>query len=388
MAPPAREPWLLEHCGDDPSLVAELLELARCNDLATRGASAVPLRVAAQWLTQAPGPTAGDVLGHWRLDSELGAGGMGRVWLCERVDGHFRQRAALKVMEGRPSPEALTAMARERQILADLAHPHIARLLDGGSGPDGRPYLVMEYVDGWPLDRYCALRELSLQERLALWLDICDAIFFAHQHLVIHCDLKPGNVLVDRTGRVVVLDFGIARLLRTLEADGSAGPLAFTPGYASPEQQRNEALTTATDIYALGRLLDLLVRGQARGLRAQELVAIVAMATAPRPQDRYSSAGLLASDVRRVLQGWPIRALAGSRLYRLRRRLTQHPVVALSVLTGALLFAAFALRVREEHQAAVEALAEASKARERLAAARAEVSACRLSCSAARTPQK
>jgi eukaryotic-like serine/threonine-protein kinase len=389
LAPAERGPWLQARCEDDATLAAEVLELARCNDLATRGASAVPLRAAADWLAPPPpAPVAGDVLGRWRLQQEIGAGGMGRVWRAERVDGHFRQQAALKVMEGRPSPEALAAMGRERQILADLSHPHIARLLDGGSGPDGRPYLVMEYIDGWPLDRYCAQRELSLQERLALWLDVCDAIFFAHQHLVIHCDLKPGNVLVDRAGRAVVLDFGIARLLRALDADGRQGMLAFTPGFASPEQERDEMLTTASDIFALGRLLQTLTDGQARGLQARELQAILALAMAPRAEDCYSSAGLMASDVRRLLQGRPVRALGGSRLYQARRQLTRHPVVALSVLAGALVFAAFAQRVHEEHRAAVEALAEAARVRDRLAAAEAAAAACRLSCPAPASPRR
>ena len=155
----------------------------------------------------------GDRLGAWRLVRRLAKGGMGAVYLAERADGHFEQRAAIKLIRGVPSAEMLAHFTRERQILATLQHPNIARLLDGGSTPAGQPYLVMEYVEGEPIDAYCKAHALPLDARLRLFEEVCGAVQFAHQRLIVHCDLKPSNVLVRADGTPVLLDFGIAKLL-------------------------------------------------------------------------------------------------------------------------------------------------------------------------------
>ena len=205
----------------------------------------------------------GDRLGAWRLLQRLGSGGMGAVYLAERADGHFEQRAAIKLIRGVPNAETLAHFARERQILATLQHPDIARLLDGGATPGGQPYLVMEYVEGEPIDVYCNERALPLEARLRLFEEVCGAVQFAHQRLVVHCDLKPSNVLVRADGTPVLLDFGIARALdRQRRAECASRPGYFTPGYASPEQLRGDAVATATDVYSLGLILFELIAGR------------------------------------------------------------------------------------------------------------------------------
>lgn len=232
----------------------------------------------------------GDVLGAWTLVQRIGHGGMGSVFLARRSDGHFEQTAAVKLLRGVPSSEALAYLARERQILAQLNHPHIARLLDGGATPRGQPYLVIDYVDGVPVDEYCARHALPPRAILHLMRDVCAAVGFAHQRLIVHCDIKPSNILVDANGRPVLLDFGIAQLLQhdggaAAQADASAR--AFTPGYASPEQRDGGSVSTAADIYGIGRTLQTLLGGLAGEhrprLRDAELAAITARATAADP---------------------------------------------------------------------------------------------------------
>jgi serine/threonine-protein kinase len=180
---------------------------------------------------------------------------MGRVFEAQRSDGHYQQRAAIKVLLGYSGPEALERLKRERQILANLEHPNIARLLDGGTTPAGRPYLVMEFADGEPIDRHAAAHGLDLAARLRLFDQVCEALAYAHRSLVIHCDIKPSNVLVDKDGRVRLIDFGISRL----EGEGEDTAPAMTLAYASPEQKAGQAPGVASDIYSLGRLLQELV---------------------------------------------------------------------------------------------------------------------------------
>lgn len=272
---------------------------------------------------------SGQVLGAWTLERRIGHGGMGSVYLAQRSDGHFAQRAAIKLLRGVASPLALDYLARERQILADLSHPQIARLLDGGSTPHGQPFLVMEYLDGQPIDAWCSSRALTAAAILRLLIGVCRAVAYAHQRLVIHCDLKPSNILVNASGIPVLLDFGIARLLEQGEAGsgGLASPAtlrvrAFTPGFASPEQTAGEPLSTATDIYSLGRLLAHLLGTRLQGNR--ELQAIVERACAPLPMQRYPSADALAQDLGRWLDHQPLQALPPRWTYRtaklLRRR--------------------------------------------------------------------
>ncbi len=263
----------------------------------------------------APELKPGDRLGAWTLSEELGHGGMGRVYLAERSDGHYRQRAAIKLLLGWSTPDALAQLARERQILASLNHPHIARLIDGGTTPRGRPYLVMEYVDGERIDRYCDAQGLGLEARLALFEQVCTAVAHAHRQLIVHCDIKPGNVLVGSDGRAMLLDFGIAHLDGQdgeLEGGSSAG---LTPRYASPEQQAGEAATPASDIYSLGRMLEELLRPLNPLARRHELQAIVAHATQARPADRYLDVSGLLADLRRFRAHLPLAALPRSSGY-------------------------------------------------------------------------
>jgi eukaryotic-like serine/threonine-protein kinase len=318
----------------------------------------------------------GDVLGAWTLLRRIGHGGMGSVYLAQRSDGHFEQGAAIKVLRGVPSPAALAFLARERQILAKLAHPNIARLLDGGATPQGRPYLVMEYIDGVAVDVYCQQQGLTAPAILRLVRTLCDAVGFAHQRLVVHCDLKPGNILVGSDGRPMLLDFGVARLLGRESPDAADTTRAFTPRYASPEQRDGAVVSTATDIYGLGRLLQLLLGGNAKSDDASpadasteatppanaELRAIIAKATAADPAQRYLSADALAQDITRHLDGQPVQAMAPTRIYRARKFLRRHwPAVA-----TVLLLAAFTARVmvdRDRAQAAqLQALLERDRA--------------------------
>jgi serine/threonine protein kinase/tetratricopeptide (TPR) repeat protein len=221
-------------------------------------------------LSQADPPDGPDArIGAYRLVRELGQGGMGAVYLAMRDDDAFHKRVALKILKRGMDTESIVRRFRtERQILAGLDHPHISRLLDGGSTADGLPYLVMEYVEGVPLGEYAELRQLNTSERLQLFLLLCGAVQYAHQSLVIHRDIKPANVLVTQDGVPKLLDFGIAKLLnaeltgQSLTAVTAPGLQLMTPEYASPEQVRGDAVTTATDVYSLGILLYELLTGR------------------------------------------------------------------------------------------------------------------------------
>lgn len=211
---------------------------------------------------------AGYRLGPYQFARRIGRGGMGSVWLATRFDPEFNRSVAIKMVKrGMDSQEILRRFRMERQVLANLDHPNIALLIDGGSTPEGLPYLVMEYVEGTPVDRYCEDRKLSITDRLKLFRAVCSAVQYAHQNLVVHRDIKTGNILVTAEGVPKLLDFGIAKLLRT---DSSTLDLAqtrpemrpMTLDYASPEQVRGEAITTATDIYSLGVLLYRMLTGK------------------------------------------------------------------------------------------------------------------------------
>jgi serine/threonine protein kinase/tetratricopeptide (TPR) repeat protein len=211
-------------------------------------------------------PLIGRRVGAYRLESEIGRGGMGAVYLGVRADHEFEKRVAVKLIKrGMDSDFILRRFRRERQILASLDHPHIARLLDGGTTEEGLPYFVMEYIEGQPLYRHCDKRQLGIAERLQLFRQICDAVHFAHQHLVVHRDLKPQNILVGTDGAPRLLDFGIAKLLHEDHAADTlatgTGVRLMTPEYASPEQVRGERATPASDVYSLGILLYELLTG-------------------------------------------------------------------------------------------------------------------------------
>ena len=260
--PPAeRESWV-RSCGASPELQAELLSLLSHS---TGGGSDDPGFLAAP---AAAAGLCGQRLGPWLLVDQLGSGGMGEVWRARRADGAYEGEAAVKLLKrGMDSAAVLRRFAQERQALARLDHPHIARLFDAGLSPQGLPFFVMEKVEGQPIDKAC--EGLSVEQRLQLFLQLTEAVAHAHRHLLVHRDLKPGNVLVTAEGQVKLLDFGIAKALDPLEGEGEAdaagqtqlGERPYTPSYASPEQVRGEPVSTATDIYSLGVLLYQLLTG-------------------------------------------------------------------------------------------------------------------------------
>lgn len=393
-APSARNGLLANLCDNDAELeseVAALLLSDRGQAAFEHGVAAAQASLAAAWsqpLTVETLIAAGERIGPWRVVRELGRGGMGIVLLVERADGQFEQRAALKLIKlGMDSEALLARFLRERQILARLEHPHIARLLDGGITEEGRPYFAMEYVDGCPLLRHCADQRLGLEQRIKLFVDICAAVQFAHRGLVVHLDLKSSNVLVTSDGVAKLLDFGIAKLLggdigATQTGAGHGRPL--TPAYAAPEQLCGEAVSTATDVYALGAILYELLTGQrpydfsgattpeqirklldttiprapseraaadapvpARRLRG-DLDTIVLTALKREPERRYATADALAQDLNRYLAGEPIRARRDSSWYRASKFALRHRfAVALASVAAIGLIATTALALWE-----------------------------------------
>ena len=268
MEPDARAAYLAAANGDE-LVYAEvrklLAALEQAGDFIERPApfSLVDLPMEAPGVT-----TAGRRIGPYQTLREIGRGGMGVVWLATRADDAYQKQVAIKlVWPGPESGEVLRRFRQERQILANLEHPNIARMLDGGTTEEGWPYVVMEYIEGQSITQYCNAYQLSLNERLQLFRTVCDAVQYAHQNLVVHRDLKPGNILVTEGGTVKLLDFGIAKLLNPdLSPDDAAatrtGLHLMTPEYASPEQVRGEAITTASDVYSLGVVLYELLTGQ------------------------------------------------------------------------------------------------------------------------------
>ncbi len=283
-----RSAWLARACNDDAELLGEVTELLRAEAMAGLLDTPPIATDSANAATVAPSLAAGARVGAWRIEKLVGRGGMGEVYAATRIEVEFEQRGALKLLRF----EAIGELARfnaERRILARLDHPGIARLLDGGIAPDGRPYTVMTFVDGVTLIDYCNARHSPLAERLALFAQVCDAVAFAHRNLIIHRDLKPANTLVDADGKVKLLDFGIAKLIDASASSDSADPnltiAPFTPDYAAPEQLAGTAVTTATDVYALGVLLFELLTGErplhTRGLPFAQALALLNDREAP-----------------------------------------------------------------------------------------------------------
>jgi serine/threonine protein kinase/Flp pilus assembly protein TadD len=343
----------------------------------------------------------GRTFGAYSLVEPLGAGGMGSVWLARRSDGHFEGTAAVKLLSAALlGAEGAARFRREGTILARLKHPHIAQLIDAGVSEAGQPYLVLEYVEGEPIDRWCDGQALDVPGRLRLFLDVLAAVAHAHSNLVVHRDLKPSNVMVSKEGRVKLLDFGIAKLL---DAESGAATLltrdaghAFTPAFAAPEQILGESVSTATDVYALGALLYLLLSGRhpaggpgtkpAEMLRAiletdpvrpsdgvtdsrvakergttperlrrelrGDLDTIVAKALKKRPEERYASVTALGEDLRRYLAEEPILARPDSLAYRAakfaRRNARSLAAAAAGVLMLAATIAFYGTRLAEE----------------------------------------
>ena len=361
--PPAqRQEFLAQACGTDEELHAEIASLVSAYGRAGNFLEGWPVEAAGALLGASPVP--GQRIGPYRLLQLLGAGGMAVVYLAERDDEQFTKHVALKLIRpGIAGADALRRFRHERQILASLEHPHIARLLDGGATADGLPWYVMEYVEGEPITTFCEGRSLPLRDRLRLVHDVCSAVEFAHRNLVVHRDIKPGNILVTPGGTVKLLDFGIARLLTPEPGSGAEDLTAtayrvMTPAYASPEQVRGDRLTTATDVYSLGVVLYELLTGQrpyrlsdtspsevarvvcsqeperpstavrragrlARELRG-DLDNIAAKAMAKEPARRYASAGELASDISHYLEGRPVAARGDSFAYRAGKFIRRH----------------------------------------------------------------
>jgi serine/threonine-protein kinase len=324
----ARRAYLDDTCGDDPALRREVESLLRAGDEGSAFLKG-PVGAAARDWAEAPS-YVGRRLGAYEVTRELGRGGMGAVYLAVRADDEYRKHVAVKLIRGgADDSEMRRRFLIERQILANLEHPSIARLLDGGTSDDDRPYVVMEYVDGEPLDAYCDRHRLPIDERLRLFRRVCDAVQFAHSNLVVHRDLKPGNILVTPDGVPKLLDFGIAKLL---DAPGEPAVTRtamrpMTPAYASPEQVRSEPITTATDVYALGVLLCELLSGRGPYRLTERTPQAVEAAITTQPPERPSAA-LLRVDPSEDGEGQTrvtpdaVAEARGTTPERLRRRLT------------------------------------------------------------------
>ena len=371
---PAERPAFLDRaCGGDRSLRLEVESLLASSDH-TLGFIQEPIVDAAHAVSGGFTPS-GKRVGAYEIGTLIGEGGMGRVYLAHRADEAYSQKVAIKLMRADfgGDREMLLRFRMERQILANLSHPNVARLLDGGVTPEGLPWLALEYIEGLPIDQYCRRHGVALRQRLDLFLTVCGAIEYAHRNLVIHRDIKPANVLVTAEGVPKLLDFGIAKLLSTDLADSAhtrASERLMTPEYASPEQVRGEPVTTAADVYGLGVLLyEILTgrrpfrvktgspleiaraicettppppsaattaEGQQAGLDPRrlkgDLDTIVLMAMRKEPARRYSSVAQLAADVHGHLDGYPLVARGDSWSYRSRTFINRHKA---AVATGA-----------------------------------------------------
>ncbi|MDQ2736796.1 MAG: serine/threonine protein kinase, partial [Pseudomonadota bacterium] len=353
-----RQEFLDVACGDDPELRSEVDELLRLEAQADSWVA----DIRGDWRSIAiDSLTPGTRVGPYRILRLLGEGGMGSVYLAERADAAYSQQVAVKVVQRSiTASDALERFVRERQTLARLNHPGIARLLDGGVTSDGRPYLVMEYVEGRLINQYCDEEELTVRERIALVIQICEAVQSAHQNLVIHRDLKPANILVTASGDPKLLDFGIAKWLDTASEESASTVQILTPSYASPEQACHEPVSTATDVYSLAALLFELLSGSlphaiaglppheavrrlvemeprlaseavleeaaerrrttARSLRRTlegDLDTILGRALSREPRRRYPTVQAFAADLNRYLLGLPVQARPDTLLYRL-----------------------------------------------------------------------
>jgi len=412
LSPAARRAYVRKACHGDVELEAEVMTLLRADGESSTLLDLVPEGPATEsWIdrlsVEKPDKASGDdaanvapeqqgakesgrgtgqkniqQVGPYRIIRELGRGGMGVVYLAERADGQFRKKMALKLVKrGMDTDEILHRFRHERQILATLEHPNIARLYDGGASADGRPYLVMEYIEGVPITEYCDRHRLTVAERLALFQTVCEGVQCAHQNLIVHRDLKPSNILVTDDGSVRLLDFGVAKLLQEQSEDDVPHTRPWmrlvTPDYAAPEQFTGNRITTATDVYALGILLYELLTGThpykdgdglntfgipdaaklvespvARVLRtddsrvfdarkttrrslarrlSNDLENIVMTAMNPDPEHRYRSAEQLYRDIGLYMSGHPVTTRRQTSIYRFRKFVGRNKTAVASV---------------------------------------------------------
>jgi len=397
-APAERTARLAVLCGGDNQLLEEVESLLSAADAAEVAAAAAAGPLPDAGLER--DPWIGQTLGNFRLERLIGRGGMGAVYLGRRMQGDFEQRVACKVVPARFSSSWLRErFLEERQVLASLSHAHIARLLDGGFTLQGAPYLVMEYVDGVPLDRFCEEQDLPVVGIVRLFLRLCEAVSFAHRHFIIHRDLKPANVLVTADGQLKLLDFGSAKLLipdpSVQQGLTWPGLRAFTPSYASPEVMAGEPITTAADVYSLGVILYRLLSGRLpfasaglsgagtaaaaaraeplpphmvitrhalggpardkRAVRRQvrgDLDAIVLKALCADVDERYASVDALASDLRSFLEHRPVEVRRSSLKYRAGKFVRAHAVTVAAALVIAAVFASGMAAIRWQANAA------------------------------------
>jgi len=383
-----RRQYLQEACAGDQALLAEVERLLANDRLAGDFMEELAAGDAANALIREHSRASeGKQIGPYRLLREIGQGGMGTVYLAERADAQYQKQVAIKLVRpGLDSQSVVDRFRHERQILAGLDHPNIAKLLDGGVSEDGLPYFVMDFIEGLPVDEYCDQRQLPLVRRLELFRVVCSAVHYAHQNLVVHRDLKPSNILVTADGTPKLLDFGIAKIVNPAPSSDpdEATTLRFlTPEYASPEQARSQPITTASDVYSLGVLLYKLLTGQspyrlesrsapdlARAICEEEperpslveretereregekekqrksrfpsfspslrlsvsrsqlrgdLDNIALMALRKEPQRRYSSVEQFSEDIRRHLEGLPVIARKDTVVYRTTKFIQRH----------------------------------------------------------------
>ncbi|MFQ5572027.1 MAG: tetratricopeptide repeat protein, partial [Rhodothermales bacterium] len=336
MPPEQRTPFLDQACPDDPDLRREVAILLNAHDQAGDFLQEIDADQATALIESVGGAaTEGQRIGPYQLVRELGRGGMGAVFLARRADEQFEQQVALKLIKrGMDSEAILRRFLHERQILARLHHPNVARLLDGGVSDEDRPYFAMEYVEGVPLTDYCDGHRLDVEARLRLFEKVCRAVQYAHTNLVVHRDLKPSNMLVTEKGELKLLDFGIAKLLGHDETEAGEGTLTeaglrvMTPEYAAPEQIRGETITTATDVYALGVVLYELLTGhrpyQFERRTPEEVAHVIGEAQPERPSTAVSQS----AEVRRgdgtteTITPEGVSRARGTQPERLRRRLS------------------------------------------------------------------
>jgi serine/threonine protein kinase len=409
--PAGRTAFLRENCGSDHELLTETEALLYALDSTPNFLREPISQILSQRADVPQDAFIGSAVGPWKLLHHIGTGGTASVYAAARNDQEFRKIVAIKIIKpGMDSEEILRRFRTERQILAGLDHPNITRLLDGGSTATGAPYLAMEYVEGLPVTEYADTRKLSVPERLHLFCTICDAVDYAHRNLVVHRDLKPGNILVTAEGFPKLLDFGIAKILR---AESTSFSVHFTqlqarmltPEYASPEQVRGDPITTASDIYSLGVILYELLTGQrpyrlaawtsseieqvicerepqrpstmaarltavncaegtpaklARRLRG-DLDAIVLTAMRKEPQRRYATVDRLHEDIRRHLRGMPVNASGNNWSYRVGKFVSRHKVgvavtavVALILVAATVISTSLARQLSQQKEAALQ----------------------------------